>query len=524
VLRAAVERLGSDTNDGNLLGMSKPGVVLRGLALVTAWVIAVSACGNSTNNGAEATKAGTSGRASGGTTSSSGGSDATAAGRAGGPSDAGGMSGSGGVAGAAACVGLACDVPSCPAGTTTSISGKVFDPSQTLPIYKATVFVPNGFVPELAAGAVCDRCGATDMASVTRTTTDRSGNFTLTEAPAGKNIPVVVQIGKWRRQLQIPSVEPCQQLSLEPERTRLPRNQAEGDMPRIAISAGAQDQMECLPRRLGIDDAEFTTVEGDGRVHLFTGHYIATGPTAVSPITHFAPDLNGGATLPSSDTLWGNVESLKKYDLVILSCEGDAFENSKTPAMRQAMYDYLSQGGRVLASHYHHVWFSKGPMEVMQIGSWKDRRDPSQFGDASSATVNQGFPDGKVLADWLVEVGASLSAGSLSILYAKDSLQAGTPKLSREWLTLENPNYPTAPKSVQYLSFTAPVGAPLAATCGKAVFTDLHVTATEPRSAKDPPLLGFPLDCEDRGLLAQEKAVAFMLFQLGSCIDASDIP
>ena len=495
-----------------------------GFALVTAGVIEVSACGNSTNNGADPAKSGMSGHVSGATTSGVGGSDSTVAGEPGDPSEAGGTSGNGGIAGAPGCIGLACDVPSCPPGTTTSISGKVFDPSLTLPIYKATVFVPNGPLPELAAGAICDRCGSTDMASVTRTTTDLSGNFVLTEAPAGKNVPVVVQIGKWRRQLQIPSLEPCQEISLEPERTRLPRNQAEGDLPRIAISAGAQDQMECLPRRFGIDDAEFTTVAGNGRVHLFTGHYAATGPTAVSPITQFAPNLNGGATLPSSNTLWGNVESLKKYDLVILSCEGDAFENEKTPEMRQVMYDYLSQGGRVLASHYHHVWFSKGPMEVMQTGTWKDRRNPTSLGAEISATVNQGFPDGKVLADWLVEVGASVSAGSLTIYFAKDSLQAGSPKLSREWLTLENPEYPSAPKSVQYLSFTAPVGAPLAASCGKAVFTDLHVSATGSRSPNDPPPGGFPLDCENRVLSAQEKTVAFMLFQLGSCMDASDIP
>jgi hypothetical protein len=33
--------------------------------------------------------------------------------------------------------------------------------------------------------------------------------------------------------------------------------------------------------------------------------------------------------------VWGD-DSLKKYDLVLLSCEGNTFGNRKLPAMRQA--------------------------------------------------------------------------------------------------------------------------------------------------------------------------------------------
>jgi hypothetical protein len=359
---------------------------------------------------------------------------------------------------------------------------------------------------------------------VTTATTDTAGNFELLDAPAGENIPLVVQIGKWRRQLTLSSVLACQELALDPELTRLPRNKSEGDMPRIAITTGAQDQMECLPRRLGIDDAEFTTADGDGRVHLFAGHYNAIGPTAVEPVTKFAPDLNGGATFPSADTLWSDVESLKKYDLVLLSCEGDSFASRKPVAARQAMYDYLSQGGRVLASHWQHIWFSGGPMDVAKVGTWQDRDDPTEFDGPIETTVDQSFAQGKALADWLVQANASFVSGKLTATYTRDNLRAGSPAFSREWLTLQNPHYPDSPKSVQLLTFTAPVGAPLAQACGRAAFTDLHVSMGTPRSVGDPPPPGFPLDCEDRFLSGQEKAIAFMLFELGSCLGADDVP
>jgi hypothetical protein len=170
------------------------------------------------------------------------------------------------------CQGLECQVPACAGATTTSISGKVYDPAGKVPLYNVVVYVPNGPVPAFTEGASCDRCGASIMDPVTAAITDETGSFKLEKVPAGADIPLVIQVGKWRRQIKVPSVAPCADTALtDPQLTRLPRNKAEGDIPRIAIAAGGADQMECLPRRLGIDDAEFTTSAGDGRIHLFRG-------------------------------------------------------------------------------------------------------------------------------------------------------------------------------------------------------------------------------------------------------------
>jgi hypothetical protein len=56
----------------------------------------------------------------------------------------------------------------------------------------------------------CDRCGAPVSGSPIATAlTDESGHFVLRNVPVGVNIPLVVQVGKWRRQVSLPTVAPC---------------------------------------------------------------------------------------------------------------------------------------------------------------------------------------------------------------------------------------------------------------------------------------------------------------------------
>src|SRR5688572_15581258 len=129
------------------------------------------------------------------------------------------------------CEGLECQVPSCSAGATTSLTGKVFDPAGKLPLYNVLVYVPNGPVPAFTEGISCDRCATSVTNPVTSAITDETGTFRLDKMPAGANIPLVIQVGKWRRQLVLPSVAPCVETALtDPQLTRLPRNKTEGDI------------------------------------------------------------------------------------------------------------------------------------------------------------------------------------------------------------------------------------------------------------------------------------------------------
>jgi hypothetical protein len=251
--------------------------------------------------------------------------------------------------------------------------------------------------------------------------------------------------------------------------------------------------------------------------------YGSFASTRNSAISHFDASLNGGAELPMDTELWASPESLQKYDLLLLGCEGDSLPNEKPQAARDAIYDYSVLGGRMLALHWQSIWFSGGPAAVSTIGTWLDRRDPTPPGEPLDATVNQTFPKGAALAKWLLDNAASVKLGSLLIEDVRDNLQNLNPKLAREWVTADNPQYPDSPKLVGMMSFTTPVGAPAEQACGRAAYADLHVSPTLVPGVAGPPLPGFPLNCEERDLSAQEKAMAFLLFDLSSCIAPTDL-
>ena len=131
-------------------------------------------------------------------------------------------------------------------------------PAGTLPLYNATVYIPNAPVGPLAQGASCQRCDMENSGSpIVTTHTDVDGHFVLRDVPAGADIPVVVTLGKWRRQLTIPAVAACTDNPVSAEATRLPRRQSEGDIPRIAIVTSTYDPTECILNAIGIDAAEF---------------------------------------------------------------------------------------------------------------------------------------------------------------------------------------------------------------------------------------------------------------------------
>ena len=83
------------------------------------------------------------------------------------------------------------------------------------------------------------------------TETDVNGNFTLIDVPVGANIPLVIQSGRWRRQLTIPTTTACVNTPLPASFAAMPQNQSQGDIPKIAIATGAVDQVECVLRKGG---------------------------------------------------------------------------------------------------------------------------------------------------------------------------------------------------------------------------------------------------------------------------------
>ncbi|HEY8041274.1 MAG TPA: hypothetical protein VIF15_15815, partial [Polyangiaceae bacterium] len=144
-----------------------------------------------------------------------------------------------GVCGNSTCVGLCKQQPSCDGGVLTTITGRVV--AGTLPIYgspdpvpNVVVYVPNAPLQPFKPGVTCSQCGAEVTGSpLVQTTTAFDGTFTLPNMPAGNGIPVVIQLGRWRRTVFF-NVPACATPAQNVGDIRMPRNQGEGDIPLTA--------------------------------------------------------------------------------------------------------------------------------------------------------------------------------------------------------------------------------------------------------------------------------------------------
>src|SRR4051812_47882577 len=183
-----------------------------------------------------------------------------------------------------------------PGGTKTTVSGTVYDPAGKVPLYNVVLYVPlTSELPAISEGASCEACGGRTARAAAVALSDSSGHFVLEDVPEGQNIPLVIEIGRWRRQVTHPSVKGWQDNKRDdPNLTRLPRNSTEGHIPKSAVSTGHSDALECLLRKIGIDESEFATSSGPGRVHMYRGCIDSKG--VQYPASKFAPNLNGGAT------------------------------------------------------------------------------------------------------------------------------------------------------------------------------------------------------------------------------------
>jgi hypothetical protein len=403
------------------------------------------------------------------------------------------------------------DPGACGAGTTTSVHGTVYDPAGKVPLYNVLVYVPVDVndLPAIPEGPSCDRCAGNPARAIAAALTDAEGRFTIEGVPAG-SVPLVIEVGKWRRVVEVPNVAACEQNEIsDTELTRLPRNQAEGHIPRIGMVTGHSDALECLLRKIGIDDSEFTTDTGDGRVHMFYGCPQDSDDGSRTGANRFAPELGGSNFSRAATTLYADPAKLDSYDMLILSCEGHSCDDEKLPYVEN-MKAYGDKGGRILFDHMHFRWLVKSDNAWESVGSFSSGDDfPSPF----TFEVDSTFAKGSAFADWLVNVGASSTRGKLDILAAQYSAQSAIAPLAQRWV------YTDSPEAVQYMTINTPIenaGMP-DAECGRLVHTDLHVSAGTGTDSSDQDT-PFPLGCSTTDLSPQEKALEFILFDLSSCV------
>jgi hypothetical protein len=434
--------------------------------------------------------------------------------------------------GVQACTGLCAQQNACTNQPHTTVTGTITTPGHDDtatwgtpdPIYGALVYVPNGSgasygVTGFPPGVACESCSSLVSGSpLVSATTAVDGTFTLDNAPCGTSIPLVIQLGRWRRQITIPSVACCANTALTRAQTHLPRTRVgevgdvRSDIPLMAVSTGDVDTLHCVLRKAGIADSEFTNPIGAGRVQLYRDDGAVIS-----------------ASTPAASSLVDSAATLARYDLVLFECVGE--QVAKTAAEQQHVIDFANAGGRVFATHFSYVWLTDsdgtassntGPKPFSQTASWLVNQSQR---DTAIGVVDQSAQDDPetqarrvAFASWLSLVGASATLGEVpldTVRHDFDAVSAiaatasGTP--AQRWL------YATAPfVAPLHYTFDTPVAYPpnlLPTTqCGRVLYSDFHVSDAVSSG------LVFPTECSDAPLTAQEKTLEFMLFDLASCI------
>jgi hypothetical protein len=406
----------------------------------------------------------------------------------------------GGSGGAGPCTGLACAIDPCTGQPTkTTVKGTVYDPAGQVPLYNVMVYVPNAPLDAIAEGASCQKCDAVASGRpVASALSDATGAFTMTDVPVGPNIPVVVQTGKWRRQVTLPEVKACQENVFSTKETfRLPRSQAEGNLPKIAMSRGKADSLECLMRRIGVADSEFTNPDGPGRVNIF----YETGDSRV---------YDSGAQFPPVSDLMASLDSMRRYDMVVMSCHGVSdMARAQPTAQKQVVKSYVDIGGRLFGSHFYFSWLRGATMaeqKQFQVSPFPPIVTWDGEGGDGVYSVETGIPKGVAYASWLVAVGATTTNGQITLHSVESPAMSLMPGLAQQWIHRTN--------SIPYFSVPTPVemAATPDAQCGRLVHTGIHISGGG--ESEGP----FPSSCETGALSGQEKALEFLLFDLSACI------
>ena len=206
---------------------------------------------------------------------------------------------------------------------------------------------------------------------------------------------------------------------------------------------------------------------------------------------------------------------------MILSCEGGQHPETKPQTAMDALKAYADLGGRVFLSHWHNVWI-EGSTEgggnqapavwsgANGIATWNNNN--TTFSTPPDTIDETNNPKGTSFADWMVNVGGSTVRTQIEIgnSTGKNTCEAIDNSKAERWVFWNSGGreYP------QMFQFTTPNEAAAEQRCGKVVFSDMHVSGDSDSSPGTP----FPGDCASSALTPQEKALAFMFFDIASCV------
>ena len=297
------------------------------------------------------------------------------------------------------------------------------------------------------------------------------------------------------------NVLPCVDNPLTTAQTRLPRKQGEfvpeDNIPRFAIVTGAVDTMECVLRKMGIDDSEFVSGCKTVGVHAAddrpraalsgdAAHRRQRRPGRAHQRPRRRPTASSGATSARSTA----------YDIVLFPCTGG--EDDKGSTAQNNVITYADAGGRVFTTHFSYVWTLRRSRRGLRQGcttanqtvaAWNPDTAYNRRSSPASSTRRSPRASRSPVA---AAAGGrrSTTLGQIPVnVVRNDSRQRHRAVAAVDLLDAAADAGPL--QFPMHYTFNTPVGAQPANQCGRVVFSDFHVENSSTAAGNNT----FPTEC-----------------------------
>ena len=189
------------------------------------------------------------------------------------------------------------------------------------------------------------------------------------------------------------------------------------------------------------------------------------------------------------------------------------------------MKAYADFGGRVFLSHWHNIWIEGstqgGGNQAPAVWAGNNgiavwNNSGTTFDGPEDRIDEVRNPKGATFATWMLNVMGS-PAGMRDVINieantGKNTCTSVNPMKAEQWVYWQNGGQ----QLPQMFQFTTPNEGLPNDRCGKVVFSDMHVSGDSQSDPGNP----FPADCSNNPLTPQEKALAFMFFDIASCVSS----
>ncbi len=361
-----------------------------------------------------------------------------------------------------------------------SLIGTVLAPEGTVPISNALVYLSATPPPVQAPGVFCDKCVELP-AGTSYAYSKADGTFKLQVYATGPQY-LVTQKGHFRRVRPITTA--TGEVAVPGVLTTLPGapDPAKGDeIPRIGVTFGGFDKIELSLKKLGI-----TSFDRYGKAPF-------NDPKGLPPSVGQPMDLLNAP------------DKLAQYHIVLLPCAlGGLSCGAPTGAQKDNLRNFVSAGGKLYVTDYSYEYVNQTWPGFI---TWKDKNGNDMTANSAwgaacqdGAYTKTGTANDPGLSSWLGAIGEkNFELKDSWTIISKVNPQPGkdpdgkavtiTPKV---WMTSNG----TGPSTVSFDN-----------QCGRVLFSTYHAEGGEADA-----------------LLAQEKALLFILLEVGVCIGEQPLP